>query len=323
MEFKISDLNDVLTRLDVFLTSKFSFSRTQIRAKIENGLAKVNDKVEKPSYKLENGDIVTILDDFLLSDKQDFSKIKQYDIKLDIVFEDEHLAVINKPAGLTTHPGGGNVDKTLVNALVSHFSKEKLSDIAGLDRLGIVHRLDKDTSGLLVIAKNNDAHRILSEDLKEKETFFRKYLAICYGVPVPTSGTIEKFMKKGSFADGKMIICNENDSNARYSNTYYEVEKTFLNGAFSLVSCELSTGRTHQIRLHLSSMKHSILGDKMYENCKKFKLEDGIMSKIENMNRHALHAQTLSFLHPKTRKKLVFKADLPEDLKEILKTIDK
>jgi len=323
MKFKIIETLDIGTRLDVFVKSKSTFSRSEIQRKIQNELVLVNNIVQKNSYKLETGDEVEMLENFLYETKDDISSIKKYDIPLNIVFQDDDLIVINKPAGLTVHPGGGNKNETLVNALVHHFSINQLSNHAGLDRLGIVHRLDKDTSGLMVIAKNNKTHAALSEELKNKENFYRQYLSLCYGVPVPTSGCIERYMKKGSFADGRMIICNEGDSNARYSKTNYEVVETFCNGGLSLIRCKLETGRTHQIRLHLSDIKHSIVGDLTYTQHKIIKFDEIIQTNIDLLNGQMLHACSLSFTHPRTKKAMSFEAKLPDSIQALCRKLRK
>ncbi len=311
-------------RIDIFLHKQYSdMSRSAIQEKMKKGLVLLNDRTIKSSYRLEPNDRITMLDAFFEYEKQDLSVIKKYELDLDIVFEDKDILIVNKPAGISSHPSKFDNEKTLVNALVNKFSQDDLSDHAGPDRLGIVHRLDKETSGLMVVAKNNEMHAKLSDLLKEKTDFKRKYLAICYGVPTPASGTIEKYMKKGSFLDKRMVLCDEDDATARFSKTHYKVLKTFLNGEISLIEFELDTGRTHQIRLHICSIGHGIVGDKVYVYRKNLVSSKDLRERIAVLPGQMLCSYYLSLVHPKTGKFSEFQIEMPEAMLNLLESLKK
>lgn len=294
-------------RIDAFLPTELGVTRKAVQKKLHTHIL-VNGEDCKKGHRLRIGDIIEIRDDFFEEKILQEDEIKKYDINLEIVYQDSDIAVINKPAGLTTHPGSGNSDETLVNALMSNF--KELSDVGGLHRVGIVHRLDKDTSGLIVIAKNNAAHVALSEEIERKDNFERRYIAICNGMPVPPSGTIELYMKKG--ADWKMYVTDEG-RDGKYSKTEYETKRVLCGGSASIVECKLFTGRTHQIRLHMSNIKHSVIGDKLY----------GLQHPKIRAERQMLHAYSLSFMHPITRRQLSFSAELPRDMNELIKSLEK
>lgn len=323
MQEKFTYEKNIEQRIDVFLYEMYAnlFSRMKIQDKITKNLVTVNDESVKKNYILEAGDVVIIKKEFFDNEVQDLSKLKPADIELDIIFEDEHLLVINKQAGLCTHPGNSNQNNTLTNALVGKYGISGLSDAGGIERLGIVHRLDKDTSGLMVVAKNNKTHERLSKQIQEKVDFHREYIAICHGVPMPASGNIELYMKKGSYADGRMIICDENDSKAKISETYYEVAETFANGLGSAIKCKLFTGRTHQIRLHLSHIGHTIVGDKIYTSRNSVKYMHNMSQILKNVEFHALCSYKLQFKHPITRKLLSFSVNLPKHMLEIIEKL--
>lgn len=321
--FMILDTRDDMidNRIDVFLSKEFKLSRAFVQKKMHYIL--INNANPKNSLKIKQGVKIEILPEFFEEPEFDITEIKPYNIPLNIVHEDEDLLVINKQAGLTVHPGAGNQNNTLVNALVYHFTKDGLSSTAGNFRLGIVHRLDKDTSGLMVVAKNNKTHELLSEALQEKTNFTRKYLAICHGFPIPASGIIELFMRKGSFNDGRMMICKELDNGAKYSKTTYLTKEIFCDGLFSMVECQLSTGRTHQIRLHLQNFGNAIVGDKIYNinNPKLTKMSEKIRNIYNDVSRQFLHSYKIEFIHPKSKKLIKLETNLPDDMSNFLKNI--
>ena len=294
------DENDV--RLDVFLQRKLEkYSRSHIKKMIDDGLVKVKDKVvTKSGYKLEKGDVITYTD--LPIKNLDTSP---EDIDIDIVYEDDDLAVINKPQGLVVHPACGNENHTLVNALLYHI--KNLSTINGVVRPGIVHRLDKNTSGLLVIAKNDKAHISLSKQIQEK-TCKRCYLALCDGVFKDDFGTITTHIARSKKDRKKMAVCP--DTEGKLAITNYTVKKRYNN--YTLVEFDLKTGRTHQIRVHASYIHHPVVGDDVYGKKSKFKL-----------NGQLLHAYKLEFTQPATKKHIVVTCDLPDYFENVLKSLEK
>jgi len=241
------------------------------------------------------------------------SKLSATEIPFEIVFEDEHLLIINKPAGLTVHPGAGNSDETLVNALLFSHGNQ-LSSVSGESRPGIVHRLDKDTSGLMLVAKNDLTHLRLSEMLARHE-IKRNYLAFIYGVMPNLRGVISKNITRSRSNRLRMSVSK---SEGRAATTFYETKTTYLDGFVSLVECRLQTGRTHQIRLHFESEKHSLVGDQAYARCRHFASKDipfEVANVINNFPRQALHSFQIGFCHPITSKEINFQIDLPPDLK--------
>lgn len=246
------------------------------------------------------------------------SEIPAKDIPFEIIWEDENMMVINKPSGLTTHPGHGNQDETLVNALLFH-CKDNLSGINGILRPGIVHRLDKDTSGLMVVAKSDIAHLELSKQI-ENRTLKRQYLAMCFGVPKPLNGMIEKNIGRSKLNRLKMVIMRVGGKSAI---THYSVKKIYQNGLISLIECQLETGRTHQIRVHMTSIGHSLIGDQVYGNRKKAlgDINQDLKDFINNFPRQALHSYKIAFFHPISKKEMQFEIDFPDDLKELEKKL--
>jgi len=236
-------------------------------------------------------------------------------IPLDIIFEDEDVLVLNKQAGLVVHPAVGHQKHTLVNALLFHCG-ENLSDVGGDLRPGIVHRLDKDTSGLMVVAKNNEAHEKLTSQFSDRK-LSRIYNAIVWGVPVPLKGEIEGAIGRHPRSRQKMAIVPDGGKEAL---TYYETIEAF--GRFaSLVECRLATGRTHQIRVHMSACGYPLLGDPTYGKRKQPNLKEwgeGVIGKIQDFSRQALHAVEIKFKHPKTGKRLNFKTELPNDMASLV-----
>jgi 23S rRNA pseudouridine1911/1915/1917 synthase len=230
------------------------------------------------------------------------------DIALEIVHEDEHLLVVDKPAGMVVHPAAGNFDGTLVNALLHHCAG-RLSGIGGVARPGIVHRIDKDTSGLLVVAKTDVAHEGLAAQFA-KHSIDRRYLAISSGIPIPAAGTIDAPLARSSANRKKIAIVK--DGRGKRAVTHYRIIEP-LSGA-ALVECRLETGRTHQVRVHMASIGHPLLGDPVYGGSGK---EHRELLKRLNFHRQALHAAILSFVHPVTKQNLSFKSALPSDIQEL------
>ena len=249
------------------------------------------------------------------------ASLKPYKYKLDIAYEDEDLIIINKPAGIIMHPGAGNYDKTIVNALMN-YDKDSLSTIGDELRPGIVHRIDKNTSGLVVIAKNNETHEHLSKQFSD-HTITRVYQLLIWGKLRPSSGRIETYITRSSKNRQLMEV---SQSKGKQAITNYKTIETFENDktpTLSLVECKLETGRTHQIRVHMTHMGNSIVGDDKYK--KKYKklknIDMGLESLISKLNRQFLHAKTLGFIHPKSNQQMIFSSYLPYELDNILKTL--
>jgi 23S rRNA pseudouridine1911/1915/1917 synthase len=276
--------NETSTRLDVWLSEQTGRSRSFIKTCHQNEQLTVNNKKTKLSLALKQGDKIEIF----LDEKP--LEYKPVDIALDIVFEDEHIIVINKPSGLTVHPGAGNKDNTLVNALL-HYGKE-LSNIGGLERPGIVHRLDKDTSGLMVVAKNNEAHERMAK-LFETRNIIKKYLALVHGYLPHDQGSIDAPIGRMPNNYKKMQV---DYAKGKQSLTDYSVIKE--SNEKTLVELTLHTGRTHQIRVHLAHLGHPVVGDSVYGKAGKGKTQ-------------LLHSYSLQFNHPITGENLLFKTDLP------------
>lgn len=312
------------TRLDKYITQFVeNASRTKVQKSINLGNVVVNGNFVKSNYMLKPFDEIEI--ELPVPEKQD---IVPENIPLDIVFEDEYLLIVNKPAGMVTHPAYKNYSGTLVNA-VMYYAQQKndtLSSINGFERAGIVHRLDKDTSGLLVIAKDEDTHRRLSDQFF-KHTIQREYNAIIWGKLKEKSGTIECRLGRDKKDRKKVAVINDEDEGGKNAITNYEIIKEYE--FLSLIKLILKTGRTHQIRVHLSSIGHPVLGDEAYggRTPHSIVLTNNIKSQIKNlleeMPRQALHARILGFVHPKTKEKLFFESDLPSDMKNIISKVDK
>ena len=316
----IAKKEDQNLRVDVFINKKEnSLSRTRIKNLILNEKLKLNNKVLSfPSYKV------------LVNDKIDLqipepkkTSLKPYNFKLDIVYEDKDLLIINKPSGIVMHPGAGNYDNTIVNALVN-YCKKNLSNIGDELRPGIVHRIDKNTSGLVVIAKNNQAHENLSEQFN-KHTINRIYELMVWGKLRPQSGKIETLITRSSKNRQLMEVGITKGKKAITNYKTLEIFENDKTPTLSLVECKLETGRTHQIRVHMSHMGNNILGDATYKKkFKKFKKIDiDLENSILNLNRQFLHAKTLGFNHPINGKKIEFSSFLPQELENILKMLRK
>ncbi|WP_375330459.1 RluA family pseudouridine synthase [Candidatus Tisiphia endosymbiont of Nemotelus uliginosus] len=298
-------------RLDKALVSLISkTSRSQVQKMICDSQVQVNSMIISDSnFKVKENDIISVF-----FKDPDPLKMQEADIKLDIFYEDEDLIVINKAAGMTVHPGSGNHQDTLVNALLHH--AKSLSSIGGLERPGIVHRLDKDTSGLMVVAKNNFAHVHLASQI-ESRNLVRKYKALVWGIINPQEGVIRNNIGRDRIIRQKMTVLKFGGKEAI---THYKTEKIFFNGIISMVECRLATGRTHQIRVQLSHLKHSVVGDQTYgKNSKKFNCNFSIVpQKLMDFKRQALHSWYISFSHPVSGKLLEFESPLPPDITGII-----
>lgn len=293
-ELKVEE-SSIDSRLDIFISNEFKDkSRSYIQKLIEDGYVNVNGKSKKSNYKLKLQDMVTIKVPELKE-----LVVEAEDIPLEILYEDEDVIVINKPQGLVVHPAPGNYTGTLVNALLHHC--DDLSGINGVARPGIVHRIDKDTSGILVIAKNDKAHNRLTEQLKE-HSMKREYIALVEGVIKNDRGTVDKpigrnpkdRLKMGIVAGGKRAV------------THYEVLEIL--DKYTLIKCILETGRTHQIRVHMAYLGHPLVGDPLY----------GYKKQKFNLKGQMLHAKKLGFIHPSTGEYMEFESDIPEYFLQIV-----
>jgi 23S rRNA pseudouridine1911/1915/1917 synthase len=295
-------------RLDIFLAqADESFSRSQIKYAIEEGDVTVNGKEPKVSQHLKCGDVIQLH----LEPAIEATAVPQ-DIPLDIIYEDTSIIVINKPAGMVVHPAPGNPDQTLVNALLFHC--HDLSGIGGVLRPGIVHRLDKETSGLIVAAKTDEAHRRLSAQF-EKHDVHKKYIALVWGNVKGASGEIVLPVGRHPGDRKKMSTKSRHGKDAL---TLWKVLERY--GTATLLDIEIKTGRTHQIRVHLSARGYPVIGDTVYGNPSKINVikNAALKSRIKSLQRHALHAARLSFLHPQTGERMFFKAKLPDDMDNLL-----
>lgn len=283
-------------RLDVYVSKKYTkLSRTMIQKLIENGDIQVNNEVKKLSYKVQDGDVITIN----IPEAKE-TDLKPQDIPIEVVYEDNDIIVVNKPKGLVVHPANGNPDGTLVNAIMA-MCKESLSGIGGELRPGIVHRLDKDTSGLLIIAKNDAAHINISNQIKNREVK-KIYIALVRGVINEEEATIDMPIGRSTRDRKKMTVAK----NGKQAVTHFKVIKRYPK--YTLLEIKIDTGRTHQIRVHMAEIGHPVVGDMVYSNGKN---EFGIEGQM-------LHATSLDFKHPVTNKPMHLTAQLPEYFKKIL-----
>ncbi|RPG98721.1 MAG: RluA family pseudouridine synthase [Candidatus Pelagibacter sp. TMED106] len=305
-------------RVDIFINKREQLiSRTRIKNLILNQKLKLNGKIVKsPSKKVSEGDKLV-----LQIPKPKKVSLKPFNFKLDIIYEDKDLIVINKPAGIVMHPGAGNYENTLVNALI-HYNKSALSNINDELRPGIVHRIDKDTSGLIVIAKNNETHENLSSQFN-KHSITRIYQLLIWGKLRPSSGKIDTFITRSSKNRQMMEVSHSKGKRAITNFKTLEVFENDKTPTLSLVECRLETGRTHQIRVHMNHKGNSIVGDEKYK--KKYKklknIDNNLKDKIYKLNRQFLHAKTLGFIHPKTNEEMNFSSILPHELENILKLL--
>ena len=314
----IVDSNESGQRIDLFIANRESqLSRSRIKNLILGKKLKINEIViDNPAKKTAHGDKIK-----LEIPEPKKASLKPYNYKLDIVHEDNDLIIINKKAGISMHPGAGNYDKTLVNALMNYNSKN-LSNIGDELRPGIVHRIDKDTSGLVVIAKNNNSHENLSNQFGE-HSIKRVYQALIWGKLRPQKGKIETLINRSSRNRQLMEVSTKKGKKAITNYKTLEVFENNKTPTLSLVECRLETGRTHQIRVHMSYKGNNILGDNKYK--KKFKklknIDPNIEKSILKLDRQFLHAKVIGFTHPKTGKKIEFDSNLPNDLEKILKKL--
>jgi 23S rRNA pseudouridine1911/1915/1917 synthase len=303
-------------RIDKFLTDRIeNTSRTRIQNAANAGNILVNNKPVKPNYKVKGGDIIQVV---LPNPPREIELIPE-DIPINIVYEDDDVLVVNKEPGMVVHPAYGNYRGTLVNALMWHFRDLPLFN-TGEARPGLVHRLDKNTSGILVIAKTEFALNRLSKQFFDRTTD-RKYLALVWGTPDPAEGTITGNVGR-SLKDRKVMQVFENGTEGKNAVTHYKVLEDL--GYISLVECKLETGRTHQIRVHFSYIKHPLFndeeygGDQILKGTTFTKYQQFIKNCFRILPRQALHAKSLAFDHPVTGKRLSFDSDIPEDMREVI-----
>ena len=312
----VENIDDIL-RVDQFINKyEKNLSRSQIKNLILKKNLSINNKLnDDPSKKIKINDKISLI----IPEPEELN-LKPYDYKIDIIYEDNDLLVLNKKADISMHPGAGNKDKTLVNALINY--KKRLSNINGELRPGIVHRIDKDTSGLVVIAKNNFIHENLSNQFSE-HTIERKYQTLVWGKLRPSNGRIETLIKRSSKNRQLMSVSLSRGKNSITNYKTLEIFEKETIPTFSLVECKLETGRTHQIRVHMSYKGNNIVGDQKYK--KKFRkiknINKDLEKKIKNLDRQFLHAVSLGFIHPTKNKRMNFKSKLPNELENILKNL--
>jgi 23S rRNA pseudouridine1911/1915/1917 synthase len=308
-------------RLDAFLARRDArFSRSRLKALIKAGaVSRGGEALGDPNTRLAAGDKITLA----VPEPQAAAPAGE-PIPLSILYEDDDVIVIDKPAGLVVHPGAGNVSGTLVNALIAHCG-DSLSGVGGVKRPGIVHRLDKDTSGLLVVAKNDAAHRGLSAQFADhgrQGPLRREYDALVWGVPDPHIGTVGAPLKRDERNRQKQAVAR---TGGRHAVTHYEVKETYGNRA-ALISCRLETGRTHQIRVHMAHVGHPLVGDATYGGgflTKAETLPEPLKAAVKAFPRQALHARLLRFRHPRTNETLQFEVDWPENLTNLVELFRK
>lgn len=308
---------DKAERLDRFLAKHCAgFSRTRLQSLIKECSVRVSGSVcDNPSYKVKNGEVIEVV----IPPPEDAEPVPE-NIPLDIVYEDDDLLVINKQAGLVVHPGAGNWSGTLVNALLYHCG-DSLSGIGGVKRPGIVHRLDKDTTGLMLVAKNDNAHAALSKQLADR-SLSRCYKALVWHVPDLLRGMVDQPIGRHPSQRTKMAI---NHRNGKAAVTHYKVLEAFAPTA-ALVECRLESGRTHQVRVHMAHLGYPLIGDPLYgiqptaakAALKKGGYSEEVMERVLAFSRQALHAWKIAFIHPVNTKKMMFEADLPDDMESII-----
>ncbi len=298
------------TRIDIFVAAETGMTRSAAAKLAEDGRIKVNGKAVQKNRKLNANETVEVIIPAPRSDEA-----APEDIPLDVVYEDSDIIVINKPSGMVVHPAAGNPDGTLVNALLHHCG-DSLSGIGGVTRPGIVHRIDKETSGLIAVAKNDEAHLSLSEQLKD-HSMRRVYFAVAVGGFKTDSGTVDAPIGRCPTDRKKMAVIRDPEKQARQAVTHYEVLERYR--GFTYIKCELETGRTHQIRVHMSYIGHPLMGDTLY---------GGGHTEFEKNNKkhimgQCLHAGKLILRHPRTNELMTFEAPLPEDFVKILEKLRK
>lgn len=287
-------------RLDKYLAEQFpEQTRSYLQKLIKEGLVLVNGKTVKSGYQLSKGDEVSVT----IPEPKELD-VEPQKMELDIVYEDDDVILINKPKGMVVHPAPGHTTDTLVNGLLYH-CKDNLSGINGVARPGIVHRIDRDTTGILIVCKNDMSHNSIAEQLKE-HSINRRYRALVHGNLKEDTGTVEGPIGRHPVDRKKMAI---NERNGKPAVTHYTVLERF--GNYTLIECKLETGRTHQIRVHMTSIGHPLVGDEVYGPAKcPFKLQG-----------QCLHAMVLGFVHPRTGEYMEFSADLPEYFEDLLKKL--
>lgn len=303
-EIHVNEVNEKI-RLDAYISKQMQdLSRSMIQKLLEGNKINVNGRSEKPAYKVQNGDIIEIN----IEEPKEV-KIEAQDIPLDIIYEDEDILVVNKQKGLVVHPANGNPDGTLVNAVMAH-CKDSLSGIGGELRPGIVHRLDKDTSGLLIIAKNDKAHIQMSNQIKNREVK-KTYIALVRGTIAENEATINMPIGRSTKDRKKMAV----KKSGKEAVTHFKVLNRYTTdkGSYTLLEIKIDTGRTHQIRVHMAEIGHPVIGDVVYSNGKN---EFGVEGQC-------LHAKRLEFTHPITGKEMKLEAPLPEYFKNIIEHLEK
>ena len=296
-DIKLEVTNNEDIRIDNHINlAGIGLSRSHIQKLIKDGAIKVNGKEVKSSYKVSIGELIEIQ----IPSPSELD-IQAEDIPLDIRYEDDDLVIVNKPKGMVVHPSNGHISGTLVNALMYH-CKDNLSSINGVLRPGIVHRIDKDTTGLLIVCKNDRSHNFIANQLRE-HTISRKYHAIVHGVIKEDSGVIENYIGRHNLDRKKFSVVDES---GKYAYTRYRVLKRFKN--YTYIECELKTGRTHQIRVHMAYILHPLLGDGIY----------GYSKSPFELTGQCLHAKTLGFIHPSSLEYVEFDSELPEYFDRLL-----
>jgi len=309
LTFQVNEL-DVDTRLDVYLAARIEgWSRVRLQRLIEDGDVMVNGRIAKASYKLRASDEVEA--ELTPPTAANFAP---ENLPLEIVFEDDDLVVVNKPAGMVVHPAAGINSGTLANALAYHFTQ--LSSHAGAVRPGLVHRLDKDTSGLLVVAKNEEVHEKLADQFRAREVF-KSYIALVHGVVKENTGSIDQPIARDARNRTRMAVLR----GGRPALSLYRVRRRY--NRFTLLDVEIKTGRTHQIRVHLAWLKYPLVGDEVYGGGRDNSVRNTTLrAAIRKLNRQFLHAEQLGFSHPRSGQKLRFDAPLPADLDAFLRELE-
>ena len=308
MENIIAQNEDTNKRLDVFVSEKFGLTRSAVVKIIDNGGIVINGAKKEKNYKIKNGDIIEVF-----SEEPKEINIAAQDLDLDVLYEDAHLIVVNKRQGMTVHPSQNNYEDTLVNALLHH-CKGSLSGINGEIRPGIVHRLDKDTSGVMIAAKSDKAHLGLAAQIKA-HTFTRIYNAVVFGNIRDDMGTINLPLGRSKKDFRKVAVYKTADpeNKIREAVTHYEVlgRHSYKNNGYTHIKLRLETGRTHQIRVHMAHLGHPVIGDEVYGSA-------NINKNFAFLSGQCLHSKSLEFVHPITGERIFVDSDLPEDFKRVL-----
>lgn len=314
----VADKGQQLLRVDKFLVQRLEkSSRNRVQQAADAGCILVNGKAVKSNYRVKPLDVVSVVMD---RPRYEFEIVAE-DIPIDVVYEDREVLVVNKPAGLVVHPGHGNYNGTLVNALAWHFRDTPDYDVND-PRLGLVHRIDKDTSGLLVVAKTPDAKTVLGKQFFEKTTK-REYVCVTWGIPDPPAARIETNIGRNPKDRLQMTTFPLDDPTSKYAATNYEVIESL--GHVAVVKCRLETGRTHQIRVHMKSIGHPLFndarygGDQILRGSRSTAYNRFVTNSFEVCPRQALHARTLGFRHPRTGEEMFFTADIPADMNSLIK----